>query len=270
MTARRTTPPASSRRYADRGVRYLYQANAGAGSARNAGFVATRGRLVAFLDADDMWLPEKIAAQLAHLREHPEVALVSCHAYGCDPDMRIVDTVRAGTVAAGRAHEQLLIRNCVLNPTCVLVRRDALERVGGFSEIKQWEDWDTWLRIAKLFPIGFTDSTLVKVRRHVGGLSPHTGLERLALDEEMLERHISAVPAWKRAVIRRRARSVACLQAGRTAHEQGDGRVARQLSRRALASDPTKQALHKLAFAVRAHQSAHRAGSRGSGSGVAP
>ena len=51
-------------RYRSRGVRYIYQQNAGAGSARNRGIQATSGELVAFLDADDRWLPDKIALQL--------------------------------------------------------------------------------------------------------------------------------------------------------------------------------------------------------------
>ena len=64
-------------RYAARGVRYIRQANAGPGAARNRGIRETRGDLIAFLDADDRWLPDKLARQLAHLRRYPAAGLVT-------------------------------------------------------------------------------------------------------------------------------------------------------------------------------------------------
>ena len=105
---------------------------------------------MAFLDADDTWLPNKIERQVAHLRRHPEIALVSCHAYACDEQMQRESIVHAAEEPSRWMLERLLVHNVVLNPTCVLVRRPVLERVGGFSDLRKWEDWDTWLRIAKI------------------------------------------------------------------------------------------------------------------------
>jgi glycosyltransferase involved in cell wall biosynthesis len=243
-------------RYADRDVRYVYQDNRGAGAARNTGLEHTTGSLVAFLDADDVWLPDKIEKQTDHLRRHPEVALVSCHAYGCETDLSVIDIVWGGTFAAGRAFEQLMLRNFVLNPTCVLARRSALEAGGGFSEVAMWEDWDTWLGIARRFPIGFTPQPLAKVRRHDRGLSPRSAYDRLARDETILNRHLPFAPPWKRPIIRRRARSVAYLHAGRAAVVAGDADVARRFSRRALVNDPTMLTRQKLGLFLRTHASA--------------
>jgi glycosyltransferase involved in cell wall biosynthesis len=59
-----------------RDVRYLWQPNQGVAAARNTGLAAARGELIAFLDQDDVWLPHKLAAQVAYLREHPAVDVV--------------------------------------------------------------------------------------------------------------------------------------------------------------------------------------------------
>jgi hypothetical protein len=209
---------------------------------------------VAFLDADDIWLPDKIEMQVAHLQNYPDVALVSCHAYGCEPDLSVIDTVWAEKFAHDRAFERLLVRNFVLNPTCVLARRDALDAVGGFSEIEMWEDWDTWLNIARQFPIGFVPQALVKVRRHNAGLSPQSGHRRVSEDEAVLQRHLQYVrPKWKRPIIRRRARSVAYLHAGRAAAVSGDTETARRFAERSLVGDPTLFTRQKVGLFVRTH-----------------
>ena len=61
------------RSYGDR-VRYIRQQNAGVGAARNNGIANARGEYVAFLDSDDLWLPEKLAVQVEYMRRHPECA----------------------------------------------------------------------------------------------------------------------------------------------------------------------------------------------------
>jgi glycosyltransferase involved in cell wall biosynthesis len=114
-------------RYAERGVRYIHRPRGGAGQARNAGLEVTSAPLVAFLDADDAWLPHRIAVGVAHLERHSGAALVAAHAFACDEAMRPSSIVHAlrGT-ACGRVFHELLIHNVVLNPSSVLIRRSAL------------------------------------------------------------------------------------------------------------------------------------------------
>ncbi len=242
-----------ARSYAARGVAYVSTPRVGAARARNAGIGLTAGPLVAFLDADDTWLPNKIERQVAHLGQHPEVALVSCHAYACDEQMQRESIVHAAEEPSRWMLERLLVHNVVLNPTCVLVRRPALERVGGFSDLRKWEDWDTWLRIAKLSRLGFIPEVLADVRRHHRGLSPQDGYEHLALDQAIFDRHIMDVASpWKRRVLRRRARSVSYFHVARLMADHDRG-AARRFSVRALLLDPTILTRRKIASVVRTH-----------------
>jgi glycosyltransferase involved in cell wall biosynthesis len=224
-------------RYADRGVRYVRRPHGGAGRARNAGLESTSAPLVAFLDADDTWLPDRVEAGVAHLARHPELALVAAHAFACDVGLRPTAVVPAATREAGWMLEQLLIDNVVLNPSSVLIRRSAIEAAGGFSEIPFGEDWDTWIEIAKRFPIGFIDRPLALVRRHTDSVSPR----RVSVDvnRAIVEPHLRAYrPAWKRPLIRRRGASVAHFHAGLSSAKGGDRRQAQRHAITSIALDP--------------------------------
>jgi glycosyltransferase involved in cell wall biosynthesis len=241
-------------RYADRGVRCISRPVGGAGQSRNAGLEATSAPLVAFLDADDAWLPHRLAVGVEHLERHPEAALVAAHAFACDEGLRpttIVHALRAP--ACGRAFDELLVHNVVLNPSSVLIRRSALEAAGGFSELPVAQDWDTWLEIAKRFPIGFNDEVVALVRRHTNGVTLRSGRERIDVQVGVVERHLPDVhPAWRRPLVRRRAASAACLHAGLGSSILGHRRVARRYALEALALDPFSLTRRKLALLARA------------------
>jgi glycosyltransferase involved in cell wall biosynthesis len=239
-------------RYADRGVRYVQRPHGGAGKARNAGLQVTSAPLIAFLDADDAWLPDRVAAGMAHLDRHPELALAAADAFACDEQMRPTAVVPAAKRPTGRMLDQLLVDNVVLNPSSVLVRRSAIEAAGGFSEIPFGEDWDTWIEIAKRFPIGFIDRPLALVRRHSGSVSPTRGRVRVDVNRAIVERHLRQYrPAWKRPIIRRRAASMAYFHAALGSVKGGDKRVARRYAVSAVALDPITLAPRKAKLLTR-------------------
>lgn len=243
--------PAVVRRYADRGVRYVRRPRGGAGRARNTGLEVTSAPFVAFLDADDAWLPDRVAAGLAHLARHPELALAAAHAFACDEGLRPTAVVPAATREAGYMLEELLVDNVVLNPSSVLLRRAAIEAAGGFSEIAFGEDWDTWIEIAKRFPIGFIDRPVALVRRHSGSVSPNR--VRVDVNRAIVERHLRAYrPAWKRPIIRRRAASMAYFHAGVGSVKSSDRRVARRYAVTSVALDPFTLARRKAKLLTRA------------------
>ncbi len=153
-------------------VSYIHQANNGGNSARNRGVAAAHGRYVAFLDADDTWLPEKLELQLRVFDEYPSVGFV-----GCGYQVQNHD----GT----RSHETVVRRNypsrdafvralqiCQILPgsaSGVVVRRQTLLEAGPFDQsIRIAEDWDMWLRLAQLCDVHFVEQVLVTIRRHGG------------------------------------------------------------------------------------------------------
>ncbi len=116
-------------------VRLLRQANAGASVARNHGVEAASGSLLAFLDADDLWLPGKLAWQVEALRAEPELDAVLGHIQQFrSPDVQAAaeDTAPFWAAQAGP------------HPDTLLVRRAAFERIGPFDpawRVAQWVEW---------------------------------------------------------------------------------------------------------------------------------
>jgi colanic acid/amylovoran biosynthesis glycosyltransferase len=135
-------------------VRVLAQSNAGVSAARNRGAAAARGELLAFLDADDLWAPDKLACQVAALQAHPDAGLAfSWTAYVDDRG----DRLPVGDVAIraeGWVFRDLLLRgNFVASGSGALIRRTAFDAVGGFEPtLRTAEDWDFYLRVAAICP----------------------------------------------------------------------------------------------------------------------
>jgi glycosyltransferase involved in cell wall biosynthesis len=133
-------------------LRYLWQPNAGPNAARNTGIAATTAPLIAFLDCDDWWAPEKLAAQLDALKQRPDagVAYSAAMMVNEGTDEMALDPA----LVEGDVTEALLIRNCIPgSASSVLVRRDVISRVGLYDEtIRFAEDWEYWLRLAAATP----------------------------------------------------------------------------------------------------------------------
>jgi glycosyltransferase involved in cell wall biosynthesis len=129
---------------------YLRQKNQGASVARNTGIGAARGKYVAPLDADDIWAPEHLAAQIAVLEAGPAVDMVYADAriFGDVPEAG--KTVMELSPSTGEVtFESLVTRRCTVHLCVCVCRRDALLRAGLFdAELQRGEDIDMWLRIA--------------------------------------------------------------------------------------------------------------------------
>jgi glycosyltransferase involved in cell wall biosynthesis len=180
-------------RYRDRAT-LLRQANGGAYAARNLALRHAKGELVAFIDSDDAWLPEKLARQVPLMR--PGVALV----YG---DIEIVAAPDDGAPRLRRTgfDEVSPCRGAVLErfaygnfvPTCTaLVRRHALDEVGGFSEESRISaDYLAWFRIAQRHEFDFVGTPVALYTRHQDGISSDLGRSlaaRIALFRSERER----------------------------------------------------------------------------------
>ncbi len=151
-------------------VRLIRKENGGVASARNRGLAEARGDLIAFLDADDAWVPEKLAIQAAHLASRPEVALVGTGTHRWPGDAPPQPQGSPPTVRR-ISRERLAVRNRLVTSS-VLVRRSAVAQAGGFDEeLHGPEDHDYWLRIAELGAIEVIDAPLTGYRVVPGSLS---------------------------------------------------------------------------------------------------
>ena len=135
------------RAIADPRVRLLSFANAGPSASRNRGIAQARGEFVAFIDADDLWTPDKLERQRQALLDHPGAALAYSWTDCIDGQGRLLQHGSHVRVD-GPPYPILVARNFLDTGSNPLVRRAALAEAGPFDE-QLWnaEDWDLWLRI---------------------------------------------------------------------------------------------------------------------------
>jgi glycosyltransferase involved in cell wall biosynthesis len=162
----------------------LTQANAGPAAARNRGIRRARGRYCAFLDTDDVMLPDRLRAQSAMLDSDPALGLVHTDLMTFDERGIIHRTRRAfSNPCGGMVLDQLLLNNFITTST-VMAPKARLMEAGLFGEGRRVsEDFEFWLRMAARWKVGFIDEPLVRYRRRPGSLSDDKVLSaRCALD----------------------------------------------------------------------------------------
>jgi len=132
----------------DSRLKVLSYPNAGACVSRNRGFAQAKGEFIAFLDADDLWTPDKLEAQLAALQANPQAAVAYSWTNCIDEASQFL---RRGNHLSinGDVYAELLLSDVLENGSNPLIRREALAAVGGFDEsLTGVEDWDLYLRLA--------------------------------------------------------------------------------------------------------------------------
>jgi len=157
-------------------VRYIHQENEGVSAARNRGIDDSLGRYVAFLDADDTWLPNKLERQMSALKAHGEYRVCYSDFIAVTWDLKPLAVKRIDP--EGEALADLLLRGNVVGSICTVVcERSLFELAGGFdSSLSQCADWDMWVRLACLTDFLYLDERLVTYRKHDANMSGNAAL----------------------------------------------------------------------------------------------
>lgn len=130
-------------------LRYIKQENRGPSSARNTGIRAARGKYVAFLDSDDIWLPKHLANQMAMLESNPSLGLVYANGVQIRDERPIGVSFDRTPQSLPVNFDSLLREQSTVNTSSAVVSRDALVKAGMFDEqFRRCEDYDLWLRLA--------------------------------------------------------------------------------------------------------------------------
>jgi glycosyltransferase involved in cell wall biosynthesis len=180
------------------------------GAARNAAIEKAQGKYLAFLDCDDIWLPEKLEEQVKLLDSYEELGLVYSDCYLIDENGNLEgDTLLSSSkLFRGDVFNKLFQINFIPMPT-VMIRTKTLGEVGIFNpKYEIAEEYDLWLRIAEHYPIDFTEEPLAKYRIHGGSASRNGELavnEGFQLTEYWLEKKANLERGFRGKVKQRQA-----------------------------------------------------------------
>lgn len=155
-------------------IQYFQQSNRGVGAARNTGIAHAKGQYLAFLDADDRWLPQKLQVQIDFMKRNPEYGFSYSDVFAMDDDnhcgkrMMMLKHPRSGYI-----FYDLLKENFVSLPTS-LIKKECLQVTGAFCEereIMSAEDHHFWLKTALFFKGGYINQPLAYYRLRPGSIS---------------------------------------------------------------------------------------------------
>ncbi|MBD1806880.1 glycosyltransferase [Microcoleus sp. FACHB-SPT15] len=151
--------------------------NAGPSPSRNRGISPATGEYIAFLDADDLWKPDKLEAQLKALQANPQAALAYSWTDYIDESGQFLRQGAHITIS-GDVYKHLVLSNFLDSGSNPLIRSHALAEVGGFDEsLTHAEDWDLWLRLASRYPFVVVRSPHILYRTY--GTSNSSNLSKL-------------------------------------------------------------------------------------------
>ncbi|AFY92662.1 glycosyltransferase family 2 protein [Chamaesiphon minutus] len=222
----------------DRRVKLISQPNQGLSAARNTGITHSQSEYIAFLDADDLWHPTKLAQQVQWLDAHPTLGLIYNQTAQIDsagtPTGRVL-----GSAISGNIWPQMLQRNIIDCPSSVLVRRQCFDRVGLFDRtLRSVEDWDMWIRIAAIYPVAVICQPLVYYRQHPSNMSKNWRVMEQSFDR-VITKAFAAAPPELQALKPQSLGSAALVLAWKALQSQDrDCQLARKFQQRAIDRNP--------------------------------
>lgn len=162
-------------------ITVIKQPNRGVSAARNRGVAASSGVLIAFLDSDDSWYPQKLTAQVDFFLANPDALICQTE------EIWIRDGKRANPK---KKHQKLSgmiftpsLALCLISPSAVMMRKPFFMKMNGFDEaLPACEDYDLWLRVTCRYPVHLIPTPLIiKTGGHDDQLSSAAGLDKFRI-----------------------------------------------------------------------------------------
>lgn len=154
---------------------YIYQENKGRAEARNAGIRQAKAEYIAFLDDDDIWLPNKLEKQITFLDTRPDIGLVHTFIKKVDAEGHLLVKETKRHIKSYRKAMQIgynyagMSALCIMFTSTIMLRKECFYEVGLYDRNTEvFEDWDFYLRLALKYSIGTIPESLVMYRLHKG------------------------------------------------------------------------------------------------------
>jgi len=156
----------------------LQQNNKGVSAARNMGIASASGRLIAFLDSDDLWLPKKLSIQVDFFNANPDALICQTEEIWVRNGIRVNPGKRHKKLSGSIFEPSLYL--CLVSPSAVMIKHSLFENAGMFDEtLPACEDYDLWLRVSCRYPVYLIDIPLIIKRGgHSDQLSKSSCLDR--------------------------------------------------------------------------------------------
>lgn len=166
----------------DNRIKIFTYENGGLPTARNRGISHSTGEFITFLDADDLWTPNKLERQLNLLNANPEADVAYSWTYFMD-ESENARTINPGdpVYLEGNVYANLLSKNFIASGSNVLITREAVETIGEFDpECGGSADWDYWIRLASQYSFVVVPEHQIYYRRSAGAMS--SKIDKMKLD----------------------------------------------------------------------------------------
>ena len=244
-------------------IQYVWQENQERAVARNHGLKLAQGELIAFLDADDVWMPDKLSRQVALLDEHPDAVLATVIARNIGPDGRRIKFWGSAYIAGEpegpvevQRHGPEILFGSPLIPSAVMVRREALDRVGLFdTRAVPNEDWEMWIRLSGLGSFVYLSEVLCQYRTYgtPQELRRRTSDHIVATIAYVIEKSSASDPERFPAVLRDQALANVYAYSALASYEMSDVARGHKMLERAIRLEPQLAQRERITWLLEDH-----------------